>query len=140
MDSSRSSTNPRYYNPREYSSTSSPELKSSPTSSPTSAYFASSGSPNAKHAELLMLQQSASQRRGRPRARLAQGYQDVKYRKRDLKSSAYIPESEKDGEEGGDDEEVEDECVHVDLCGDFRSHHFTGLQLRLLRTIGLTRK
>jgi hypothetical protein len=57
---------------------------------------------------------------------LAQGYQDLKYAKRDLESSAYTSEPEKDGEEG-DDEEVEDECVHADLCGDFRSHHFTDI-------------
>jgi hypothetical protein len=77
--------------PREYSSASGPELRSSPTSSPDSAYLTSSGSRNAKHAELLVSERLASQRRGRPRARLAQGYKDENEAKRDLDSSAYTP-------------------------------------------------
>jgi hypothetical protein len=130
MDSFSSPTNPRYpkmNRPSEYSSASGLGLKSSPTSSPTSAYLASSGSLNAKHRELLELE-LPSQRRARSSARLAEGDQDMKYGKRDLESSAYTPESEKNGEEEDDDEEVgEDECVNVDLCGDFRSHHFTDM-------------
>ena len=98
MDSSRSSANRRlpailkltdlrpYYNPSEQSSASGPELKSSHTS----AYLASSGSLNAKHRELLELE-LASQRRARPRARVAEGSQDVKEAKRDLESFAYTP-------------------------------------------------
>jgi hypothetical protein len=100
IDSSRSSTNrklpsipkptnlQRYYNPSDYSSLSGPELKSSPISSPTSAYVASSGSPNAKHREISELE-LASQRRARSRARFAKVYQDVKEVKRDSELFAY---------------------------------------------------
>lgn len=43
-----------------------------------------SGLLNAKHRELLDLQQLAQQRLARSRARLAEGYQDAKEVKRDL--------------------------------------------------------
>jgi hypothetical protein len=44
----------------------------------------SSGLLNAKHRELLDLQQLAQQRIAKSRARLAEGYQDAKEVKRDL--------------------------------------------------------
>jgi hypothetical protein len=66
MDSSRNSTNPRYYNQSEYSSL------------------------NAKHRELRELE-LASPSRGRSRTGVAEEYQDVTYARRDLESSVYTP-------------------------------------------------